>query len=216
MSKKIAVMSNKGGVGKTTIAINIAWELKRHNKRVALLDIDFHGPTLPVMLSINERPQVTAYGIKPVIKDGVQIMSLHFLLRQEDDPCLWSGETKRMMVEQFLEKSVLWEEYDYMIIDCPPSLGDENIVIATKVDKIVLVTTPHPASVYDIKKMLRVLRDKVCAIVVNMCDVFSGDLEAIKKLYDRIYLVPFDRELQSNPTKEVESIKKLVEEVILV
>ena len=211
---KIAVMSNKGGVGKTTIAINIAWELKRHGKKVALVDIDFHGPTLPIILGLKDvKPTITAYGIKPIIYDNVQIMSLHFLLRSEDDPCLWSGETKRMMVEQFLEKSVLWESYDVMVVDCPPSLGDENLVIASKADKIVIVTTPHPASVYDIKKMIRFLRDKVRAVVVNMCNMFRGDIKLDTNI--PIFYVPFDVELQLNPTKQIESIIRLVREVIL-
>jgi ATPases involved in chromosome partitioning len=209
----IAVMSNKGGVGKTTIAINIAFTLARRDKRVALIDIDFHGPNLPVLLGINKADiEVTADGIIPVrVNDNIELMSLALLMRKEDDPCLWSGETKKHMVLQMF-KSVLWSNPDVFVIDTPPSLGDENLIVADLADKIVLVTTPHPASQYDVKKMLRFLRDKVVAVIVNMYDLFKYDINI---QHDRIYYVNYDPELQVNPTKTIEAIEKLVEEVLL-
>jgi ATPases involved in chromosome partitioning len=208
----VAVMSNKGGVGKTTLAINIAFTLARKGKKVALVDMDFHGPNLPVLLGIKHEVEVTAEGIVPVkIDDNVELMSLALLMRREDDPCLWSGETKRHMVSQMF-KSVLWSNPDVFVIDTPPSLGDENLIVADLADKIVLVTTPHPASQYDIKKMLRLLRDKVVAVVVNMYDLFKYDIGI---QHSNIYYVPYDRELQVDPTKHIEPIEKLVNEVIL-
>lgn len=208
---KVAVMSNKGGVGKTTISINIAFTLARMGKRVALIDIDFHGPNLPVLLGVNEKPEVTAYGIKPIVVDGVQVMSLALLTRKDDDPCLWSGETKRHMVLQMF-KSILWDNPDIYVIDTPPSLGDENLIVSDIVDKIVIVTTPHPASQFDVRKMLRFLGDKVKAVVVNMYDLFRYDIN-IK--HERIYTIKYDPELQINPRKPIDVIEKLVKEVIL-
>jgi len=209
---KVAVMSNKGGVGKTTISINIAFTLARMGKRVALIDIDFHGPSLPVLLGVDgKKAEVTAMGIKPVKVDGVQVMSLAFLTRRDDDPCLWSGETKRHMVLQMF-KSILWDDPEVFVIDTPPSLGDENLVVADIVDKIVIVTQPHPASQYDVRKMLRFLRNKVVAVVVNMHDIFSHDVNIP---HPRIYTVKWDPELQVNPRKPIPEIERLVEEVIL-
>jgi len=206
----VAVMSNKGGVGKTTIAINIAYTLSRLGKRVALIDIDFHGPNLPVLLGVKDRPQITVDGIKPVVIDGVQVMSLGLLLKQDDDPCLWSGETKRSMVEQMF-KSVLWDNPEIYVIDTPPSLGDENLVVADMADKIIVVTTPHPASIYDIRKMLRFLGNKVKAVVVNMYDLFKYEVDLPVKMYR----INYDPELQVNPRKLIPVIESLVKEVIL-
>lgn len=208
---KIAVMSNKGGVGKTTISINLAYAIARRGKRVGLVDIDFHGPNLPVLLGVDGKPEITGDGIKPVEVDGVKVMSLALLTRKEDDPCLWSGETKRHMTLQMFT-SVLWGDVDVFVIDTPPSLGDENLIIADIADKIIIVTTPHPASQFDVRKMLRFLRDKVKAVVVNMHDLFRYD---IRIPHNRIYTVKYDPELQSNPRKPIDIIEKLVDEVIL-
>lgn len=208
---KVAVMANKGGVGKTTVSINIAYTLARLGKRVALIDVDFHGPNLPVMLGIDGKPEVAADGIRPVEVDGVKVMSLALLMRRDDDPCLWSGETKRQMVAQMF-RSVLWGDVDVYVIDTPPSLGDENLVVADLVDKIIIVTTPHPASVYDVRKMLRFLRDKVACVVVNMHDLFKYD---VKVPHGRVYHVKYDPELQANPRKPLTVIERLVKEVVL-
>ena len=208
---KIAVMSNKGGVGKTTISINIAYTLARMGRRVALIDIDFHGPSLPIIMGVEGKAEVTADGVKPVVVDGIQVMSLAFLTRKDDDPCLWSGETKRHMVMQMF-KSVLWDNPEVFVIDTPPSLGDENLIVADMVDKIIIVTQPHPASVYDIRKMLRFLGGKVVAVVVNMHNLFKYEVEIP---HDKVYTISFDPELQRNPKKPLEAIEKLVKEVIL-
>ncbi len=207
---KVAVMSNKGGVGKTTISINLAYAFARKGKRVGLLDIDFHGPNLPLQIGCNNGVKVTPDGIIPPDVDGVKVMSLALLMRHEDDPCLWSGETKRRMVTQMF-KSVIWGDLDVMVIDTPPSLGDENLVIADLVDKVVIVSTPHPASVYDIKKMLKLLQDKVVAIVLNMVDIFNYPVD----INDRpIVRIKFNQELQRNPRKKIPEIEKLAEVIL--
>jgi len=206
----ISIMSNKGGVGKTTLAINIAYTLARKGRKVGLIDIDFHGPNLPIMLNINKKPEVTADGIIPVKVDDVEVMSLALLMRKEDDPCLWSGETKRLMVEQMF-RSVLWNNVDTFVIDTPPSLGDENLIVSDISDKVVVVTTPHPASQYDVKKMLRFLKDKVVAVVVNMYDLFNYNININ---HPAIYYVKYDPELQLNPKKQIPEIEKLVEELL--
>ena len=109
-------------------------------------------------------------------------------------------------------KSVLWGDIDVYVIDTPPSLGDENLIIADMVDKIILVTTPHPASQYDIRKMLRFLRNKVKAVVVNMHDLFSYEFNIP---FEKIYVVKYRKELQDNPKTPIRAIEDLVKEVIL-
>lgn len=208
---KVAVMSNKGGVGKTTVSINLAYTLARKGLKVGLVDIDFHGPNLPIILGVSKKPEVTAYGIVPPEIDGVKVISLSMLMRKDDDPCLWSGETKRHMVLQFLGKSIIWGDLDVMVIDTPPSLGDENLIVADLVDKIVIVSTPHPASVYDIKKMLRFLGNKVAAIVLNMVDIFSYDVDINHRV---VVKLRFDPELQKNPRKEIPEMNKLAEVIL--
>lgn len=202
---KVAVVSNKGGVGKTTISINLAYALARMGYKVALVDLDFHGPNLPIMLGIDGSPRITADGIVPVEADGVKVMSIALLLRDEDDPVLWGGETKADMVRQMF-KSVLWGDVDVFVIDTPPSLGEENILVLSEADKVVVVTTPHPASVYDIRKILRLIGGKVAAVVVNMHNLFRYDfkLDGVK-----VIRVPFDEELQRNPRKPLKPIEEL-------
>ena len=202
---KIAVMSNKGGVGKTTISISLAYTLARKGFNVALVDLDFHGPNLPIMLGVTEKPEVTADGIRPVVVDGVKVMSIALLLREDDDPVLWSGETKADMVRQMF-KSVLWGDVDVFVIDTPPSLGEENVLVLSEADRVVVVTTPHPASVYDVRKILKLLRGKVAAVVVNMSDLFKYEfsLDGV-----RVIRVPFDEELQRNPRKPLKPIEEL-------
>jgi Mrp family chromosome partitioning ATPase len=206
-------MSNKGGVGKTTVSIALAYELARRGMRVALVDIDFHGPTMPIILgAADRRPEITMECIRPVEVDGVKVMSLHYLLRGEDDPVLWPGEIKRDMVRQLVDgASVCWGEYDVMVVDSPPSMGDENMTLMSLVDKVVVVTTPHPASVYDIRKLVRALRlvgREPAAIVVNMADMFEGKLP---DLGVPVIEIPYDRELQRNPRRGGPHIKRLAD-----
>lgn len=209
----IAVMSNKGGVGKTTISINLAYALAAKGRKTGLLDIDFHGPTLPTILGVKERPRVTVDYIEPVEVDGVKVMSIAMLLRRDDDPVLWSAETKRRMVVDMIRGSVNWGDVEYLVADTPPSLSDENLLVADMAEKIILVTTPHPASIYDIRKMLRFLGAKVAAIVVNMVDLF-GDVD--EGVFNKpVYKVEFSRDLQVNPRVPHPEVLRLVEEVVL-
>jgi ATP-binding protein involved in chromosome partitioning len=204
---KVAVMSNKGGVGKTTLSINLAYALARMGKKVGLVDIDFHGPTMLIILGVTAKPKVTANGIVPPEVDGVKLLSLSMLMRKDDDPCLWSGETKRQMVLQFLGKSVIWGNVDVLVVDTPPSLGDENLVVADVVDKIIVVSTPHRASVYDVRKMLRLLKDKVVAVVLN--DANNVDPSHVPVFDKPTYVIRFNRKLQDNPTIPVQEVEEL-------
>ena len=208
-------MSNKGGVGKTTVSIALAYELARRGYKVALLDIDFHGPSLPIIAGINAKARVTIDYIEPVTIDGIKVMSIQFLKKEDDDPVLWPADVKREMVLDLVEgHSVNWGDYDVMVIDSPPSLGDENMTLLTLVDKVVLVTTPHPASVHDIKtfvKALRKIRKPFTALVVNMADLFSGEVPdvGVPKIE-----IPFDKEFQRNPKREYEPIKRLADIIL--
>lgn len=214
---KVAVMSNKGGVGKTTISIALAYELARRGYKIALVDLDFHGPTLPIIAGINKAQiEVTPDCIKPAkIHDNIEAISIQFMKREDDDPVLWPGDVKRDMVIQIVEgRSVCWNNYDIMVVDSPPSLGDENLTLLALIDKVVLVTTPHPASVHDIRSMIKALQKvgkPLTALVVNMADLFEGE---IPKVDAPVIKIPFDKEFQKNPTKEYKPIKSLADIII--
>jgi Mrp family chromosome partitioning ATPase len=216
---KVAVMSNKGGVGKTTVSVLLARELARRGKRVALVDLDFHGPTLPVIAGIKAKAEITSECIKPVkVNDNLEVVSILFLLSHDDDPVLWPGDIKRDMVLQIVGgKSVCWSEYDIMIVDSPPSLGDENLTLLTLVDKVVLVTTPHPAAVHDIRSMIKALekvKRHVIALVVNMYGAFNGEVPKVDKI--PTIIIPFDTKLQnlSSTDESIEPIKHLADIVL--
>ena len=209
---RVAVMSNKGGVGKTTIAVALAYELARRGHRVALLDLDFHGPTLPKIAGVEEKARSDVNCIHPVERDGLKIFSIQYILREDDDPVLWPGDVKRDVVSQLVEgTSICWGDYDVMVVDSPPSLGDENLELLTHVDHVVVVTTPHPASIHDVRKLVKALTrigKKPLAIVVNMADIFEGE---VPELGIPVIKIPFVKELQRDPRKPRDEIKTLAD-----
>ena len=117
---KIVVLSGKGGVGKSTVAVNLAVSLKMAGKRVGLLDVDIHGPSIPTMLGLEGEVIVgSKEGMLPVEKDGLRVMSLGFLLQDQDEAVIWRGPRKTGVIKQFL-KDVVWGDLDFLIIDSPP------------------------------------------------------------------------------------------------
>jgi len=172
---KILVMSGKGGVGKSMIAVNLAAALAQTGKQVGLLDVDIHGPSVPKLLSLNgRRVGIEEEGIVPVAyNDNLKAMSIGFLLRQEDDALIWRGPMKIGVIKQFL-KDVNWGQLDYLIIDLPPGTGDEPLSIcklSEDADGAIVVTTPQELALIDVRKCItfcRQLNLKVLGVVENM------------------------------------------------
>ncbi|MBN2110736.1 MAG: Mrp/NBP35 family ATP-binding protein [Methanosarcinaceae archaeon] len=173
--KKIMVMSGKGGVGKSTVAANLAARLAERGYRVGLLDADIHGPSIPKMLGIeDERPNVGEDGIIPIpVTENLVVMSIALLLEDKDSPVIWRGPAKMAAIKQFLGE-VAWGKLDYLIIDLPPGTGDEPLSIAQLIEKLdgaVVVTTPQDVALLSVRKSLKfasILKVPVIGIVENM------------------------------------------------
>jgi len=171
---KILVLSGKGGVGKSTVAANLAVSLSLAGRRVGLLDIDIHGPSIPRMLQLDgARPQIRDRAIEPVEKGGMKIMSIGFMLRGRDDAVIWRGPMKMGVIKQFLT-DVNWGELDYLVIDSPPGTGDEPLSVCQLVpeaDGAIVVTTPQDVATADVRKSItfcKKLNMPVIGVVENM------------------------------------------------
>jgi len=174
VKNKIVVLSGKGGVGKSTFAVNFASSLVQEGFKVGLLDADIHGPSIPTMLGIRDEQAMASDGvISPVNVDGIRVMSIGFLLSGQDDPVIWRGPMKMNIIKQFLQ-DVDWGELDYLIVDCPPGTGDEPLSVFQLIGDVtgaVIVTTPQEVAASDVRKSvnfcLRLDLD-VLGIVENM------------------------------------------------
>lgn len=172
---KILVMSNKGGVGKSTVAVNLALGLVHKGMRVGLLDVDVHGPSIPKMLGLEEMALVGNAGkIQPVLYAfNLKVVSMAFVLKDKESPVIWRGPLKMGAIKQFLGE-VDWGELDYLIIDSPPGTGDEPLSIAQlikDIDGVIIVTTPQEVALLDSRKAVnfaRQLKVPVLGIVENM------------------------------------------------
>jgi len=174
IAHKIIVLSGKGGVGKSTVAVNLAASLQLAGKKVGLLDVDIHGPSIPTMLGLeHEHVQNGEDGIQPVDADGMKVMSLGFLLRDMDDAVIWRGPMKMGVIRQFLA-DVDWGALDYLVIDSPPGTGDEPLSVCQLVaplDGAVAVTTPQRVAAVDVRKSITFCRQvnvPVLGVVENM------------------------------------------------
>ena len=174
---KIVVLSGKGGVGKSTVAVNIAASLALQGKRVGLLDVDIHGPSVPTMLNLHDVPMWgDGKGMLPVEMPSIGdlcVMSVGFLLESSDAPVIWRGPMKNNVIKQFLEE-VQWGDLDYLVVDCPPGTGDEPLSVIQlmgKADGAVVVTTPQVVSSIDVSKSINFAKKldlPVLGIVENM------------------------------------------------
>jgi len=172
---KILVLSGKGGVGKSTVAANLAISLALQGHRTGLLDVDIHGPSIPKLLNIEGRPvSVRDEAIVPIeFGDNLKIMSIGLLLQSDKDAVIWRGPMKMGVIKQFL-KDVEWGELDYLIIDSPPGTGDEPLSVCQLVgeaDGAIIVTTPQDLALVDVRKAVtfcRTLRMPVLGIIENM------------------------------------------------
>ena len=172
---KIIVMSGKGGVGKSTVAANLAVALSAKGYETGLLDIDIHGPNIPKMLNI-EDAVITGdkNGISPImVPPRLRVMSMAFFLSDRDTPIIWRGPMKMGVIRQFLGE-VNWGPLDYLVIDLPPGTGDEPLSIAQLIpdaDGVIIVTTPQEVALLDSRKSVsfaRELKLPVIGIVENM------------------------------------------------
>ncbi|MDD3704127.1 MAG: Mrp/NBP35 family ATP-binding protein [Lentisphaerae bacterium] len=154
---KIVVMSGKGGVGKSTVAVNLAVALSTAGKKVGLLDVDIHGPSVPGMLKLSdERIRMENDKIVPVCIGELKVMSIGFMLNDRDDAVIWRGPMKMGVIKQFLTE-VNWGELDYLIIDSPPGTGDEPLSVCQLIENIdgaVIVTTPQEIAAADVRKSI--------------------------------------------------------------
>ena len=172
---KIAVMSGKGGVGKTTVSVNLAYALAMRGYKVGILDADIYGPDVPVALKIEDRiPRVQGEAILPFEGPlGIKVMSIQFLLPEEDSPIVWMGPLVSKAIQQFVAQ-VEWGELDFLIIDLPPGTGDEALAVAKNVPGltgIVVVVTPQKIALHDAKKalgMAKAIKVPVLGIIENM------------------------------------------------
>ncbi|MGQ9588149.1 MAG: P-loop NTPase [Thermoplasmata archaeon] len=173
---KLIVMSGKGGVGKSTVAVNLAISLARRGAKVGLLDADMHGPSVPKLLGIpnlplsaNDQGHIIPMNVPP----GLKVISIAFLLGDRDAPVIWRGPVKMGAIKQFLEE-VEWGRLDYLIVDLPPGTGDEPLSIAQLIpspDGAIIVTTPQDVALLSVRKSInfaKAVRLRVIGIVENM------------------------------------------------
>lgn len=168
----IAIASGKGGVGKSTTAVNLALALQAEGAVVGILDADIYGPSIPLMLGIHARPDITEHKkMKPIVAHGIQSMSIGYLV-DEETPMVWRGPMVSGALQQLLHDT-LWDQLDFLIIDLPPGTGDIQLTLAQKipVTAAVIVTTPQDLALLDARRayeMFRKVNVPVLGIVENM------------------------------------------------
>jgi Mrp family chromosome partitioning ATPase len=171
---KIVVLSGKGGVGKSTVAVNLAMALHLAGNKVGLLDVDIHGPSIPTMLGLEKSQVMESEGeLLPVDLDGLKVISLGFFLKEQDEAVIWRGPMKTGVITQFI-RDVAWGDLDYLIVDSPPGTGDEPLSVCQTIegaDGAVIVTTPQKVAAVDVRKSIsfcRQLNLPVLGVIENM------------------------------------------------
>jgi ATP-binding protein involved in chromosome partitioning len=167
----VAVGSGKGGVGKTTVSVNLAIALAKLGRQVGLLDADVYGPNVPLMMGTRETPTGHAENIRPIEKFGVRLMSMGFL-NPGDKPLIWRGPMLHNIIQQFL-RNVEWGQLDYLLIDLPPGTGDValSLIQTAAISGAIVVTTPSDVSLEDARKavnMFSQVRVPILGLVENM------------------------------------------------
>jgi ATP-binding protein involved in chromosome partitioning len=207
----ITVASGKGGVGKTTVAVNLAIALKKLGAAVGLLDADVYGPNVPVMLGTNEQPgAVDERTIIPVVAYGVKMISMG-LLNPGDKPLIWRGPMLHSVIQQFL-RSVRWGELEYLIVDLPPGTGDVQLTLiqSAPITGALIVTTPSIVALADVRKAVEMFRQvsvEILGVVENMsyfsCPHCNGRIDVFGhgegQTMARMFGVPFLGEIEIDP-----------------
>ena len=214
IKNKILVMSGKGGVGKSTVAVNLALGLARRGHKVGLMDVDLHGPDVCRMLNLNgklEPPKNPSDLVPPLIySENVKVVSLEYMMKDRDDAIIWRGPLKIQAIRQFVA-DMDWGELDYLIVDAPPGTGDEPLSIAQTIPgvKAVVVTTPQAVALADVRKSInfcKTVEMPIVGVIENMSgficphcnetvDIFSsGGGEKTARDFDLPFLgrVPMD------------------------
>jgi ATP-binding protein involved in chromosome partitioning len=179
VKKVIAVSSCKGGVGKSTIAVNLAIALKNLKYNVGILDADIYGPSLPKMIGILEKPKSEdGVNLIPIKKFDIQCMSIGFMV-SEETPMIWRGPMVASTIKTFTNK-VLWDNVDFLIIDMPPGTGDALLTFSQEIDidGALIVTTPQDIAIIDVKKGIEMFKRtnvKILGIIENMTKFTSDD-----------------------------------------
>ena len=172
---KIVVLSGKGGVGKSSVAANLAVALSLQGEKTGLLDVDLHGPSIPTLLGIEGQfPLSDGVRIVPVVSSAdLKVMSVGLLLRDQADALVWRGPAKHGVIKRFLS-SVAWGDLDYLIVDCPPGTGDEPLSVIQLLEGAegaIIVTTPQDVALTDVRKSITFCRQvklPVIGVVENM------------------------------------------------
>jgi len=175
IKNKVLVLSGKGGVGKSSVATNLAVALSLRGMKTGLLDVDLHGPSIPTLLGIEGRfPTSVNSRIVPVsYNENLKVMSIGLMLSEQDEAVIWRGPAKHGVIRQFLS-SVAWGDLDYLIVDCPPGTGDEPLSVVQLLDGAegaIIVTTPQDVALVDVRRSVtfcRQLKLPVIGVVENM------------------------------------------------
>ncbi len=239
----IMVSSAKGGVGKSTFAINLAFALKNLGKKIGMLDADIYGPSLPKLIGKNEKPEnKDGKYIVPIDSHGVQCMSMGFLV-EETTPMIWRGPMVISAIKTLTEK-VLWSDLDIIVIDMPPGTGDTQLTFAQdiKIDGAIIISTPQDMALLDVKRGIQMFdktKINIFGLVDNM-SFFKGDdgknynifgeggVEKTAKEFNKDFLgkIPLHQDLRisadkgipltlSDPKHEISLIFKEIAEKIL-
>ena len=209
----IAISSAKGGVGKSTFAMNFALALKSTGSKVGILDADIYGPSLPKMMSITNKPESKdGKSLIPIDQYGIQCMSIGFLV-DEETPMIWRGPMVTSAIKTFTEK-VLWNNLDFIIVDMPPGTGDTQLTFAQqiKVDGVIIISTPQEIALLDVRRGIRMfdkLKVPILGLVDNMSffqsddgknyNIFGeGGVEKVAKDYKKEFLgkIPINIDLR--------------------
>lgn len=187
---KILVLSGKGGVGKSTVSANVAIALAMEGKKVGILDIDFHGPSIPTLLNLEgKKVQHDGESLLPIeLSDGLKVISLGFFLKDDADAVIWRGPMKMNVIKQLLTE-VNWGELDYLIMDFPPGTGDEPLSVAQLIpdsDGAIIVTTPQDLSTIDVRKSITFcmkLNLPVLGVIENMSGFVCPECKTVLNIF---------------------------------
>jgi ATP-binding protein involved in chromosome partitioning len=227
---KVAVASGKGGVGKSTVSVNLAVALAKHGLSVGLLDSDIYGPSIPLMFGISQRPEFIGNKLIPIEKYGVKLMSLGFLLT-DDSPVIWRGPLVMRALQQLMS-DVEWGNLDIMIFDMPPGTGDAQLTLSQSValNGAIIVSTPQDVALLDAVKgvqMFQKVNVPILGIIENMSyficghchtrtNIFSSD--GVRKECDRLNVnflgeIPLDVEIRIGGDEGVPVVEKVPENI---
>jgi ATP-binding protein involved in chromosome partitioning len=173
---KIGVYSGKGGVGKTTVAVNLAATLAREGKKVGLLDVDIDCPNVTKVLGVSEKPDYIEGQIHPAEKWGVKVVSMAFFQENEEEAIIWRGPMIHNAINQFLQVTQ-WGELDYLVVDLPPGTSDSPLTVMQTIpmDGFVVVTTPQELATVDAKRCINMIR-KLNLNVLGVVENYTGEI----------------------------------------